>query len=678
MSSYIPQNPKDLLLKFAPEIYSPYKFNNISLDFKSQEAEYSTKYLSASVFVHDIYTNYTYTYLKYCPTYVIGYGRYGIQILKGHCIYGGIRDISAFVKSVKGKEIQVDLPVTLIVKTHDVGIEDLPAFIAGYSITNITGFISGCMPRDLNAKVKIWQTTYEDLQVYLRGLQISDLNAQIRSLFTYNLPSYIFSIQPSNLSAYLKVWPQKDLTSNLHGWSYKDLSASMYFLQYNDLFASITGAYLWDNLVAFIKGWGKNVNKDLQGLVTGLTFKELPTSIVATYLSSLSAYVFPVVPKNLLASLWGFDTRNLVGIINGLSNFIDLNGYIFASGKFENLLANIVPIQATDIMRNLPGYIYSWYKKDLSIYIRAVPSVNLSAYIKPLCFSRDLNVTIFPKVIRLTNIIPVITMEAKDLSSVINACFNSSFRNLIASMVTKMPVVPSNIGASITGLAYYRFNKDISATIGKSNDFVAVDKIPMSLFITGTDTVLAFDKIPIFSKANKIMYYDKITFNSIFNKKCSNLYGSIFGEYTHKNLNAYLVATYPKNIKFDSPKSKENVYFKLSNDNISEFYETVEFSFKEIVFDYFFVSGEGEVYRTDPVEKWLANMASFIPKNSKLNIKRRLHKEKVFYDLRRFSTIDEAVRSLMIYVTSYPKSNLPAFINPRGTFKNLSANLFIV
>ena len=74
--------------------YQAPDFNNISLNFtnviQSQMAD-----LHAAVNVMQTYQQTTYTFLRYCEQYIIGYNQHGVQIIKGRCYYGGIRDIGA-------------------------------------------------------------------------------------------------------------------------------------------------------------------------------------------------------------------------------------------------------------------------------------------------------------------------------------------------------------------------------------------------------------------------------------------------------------------------------------------------------------------------------------------------------------------------------------------------------
>ena len=45
------------------------------------------------------------------------------------------------------------------------------------------------------------------------------------------------------------------------------------------------------------------------------------------------------------------------------------------------------------------------------------------------------------------------------------------------------------------------------------------------------------------------------------------------------------------------------------------------------------------------------------------------------YDLRRFSSIDEAMRHAIAYVTGYPQSDLRSSIYCRGRYKSLGATI---
>jgi hypothetical protein len=52
---------------------------------------------------------------------------------------------------------------------------------------------------------------------------------------------------------------------------------------------------------------------------------------------------------------------------------------------------------------------------------------------------------------------------------------------------------------------------------------------------------------------------------------------------------------------------------------------------------------------------------------------RRLHKATTIYDLKKFKSVDEAIKAAIAYVTEYPQSTLGASIVNLGTYRTLSS-----
>jgi len=99
--------------------------------------------------------------------------------------------------------------------------------------------------------------------------------------------------------------------------------------------------------------------------------------------------------------------------------------------------------------------------------------------------------------------------------------------------------------------------------------------------------------------------------------------------------------------------------------------EVVEILFESIVDDYFYIEANQTVHKTDKYARWILEMDSYVPENTELGIKRKLHRMKKLYNLTRFASIDEAMRFAINYVTEYNYGNLGGAINITGGFSNL-------
>jgi hypothetical protein len=492
------------------------------------------------------------------------------------------------------------------------------------------------------------------LPASIRGLVKRDLLAYINGQFGYDLPASIAPIPPADLPAYIKSWPQDDLPAYLRGWVQRDLTASIFTAQSRDL-PAVIGTHLWKDLGARLKGYGIEEPRDLPASIGAVLYSDLPASLWASYLYDLPASVYPIRPVDLPASLMGYQASDLPAYLNGRSWPYELPASIVASGGYRDLPATIAGFKLTNVGRDLPASISAWWTGDLQGIINVVAPADLSATLYVDGGSYDLPAFIYPKMIRLTTVVSFITMSAKDLSAVINVCGGSGYLDLSASLTLNYI---ADLAAVVIGKYAYNSTLDLAASVGRENKYFVLDKLPLSITIGNTS----------------YRVYDKIPLKLELSRQASSIFASIVGEYTSSNLGATVEVVNIEPYLFETTKSKERVYFGLT-DNNGLAYETAEISFRQIVSDYFFNSATSEVYKIDPLEKWIADFKSFIPSDTELGVKRRMHKEGVMNDIERFANIDEAVRFLMDYVTSYPQENLGASIASKGQFSTLGAQI---
>lgn len=650
MATYSKPPMNNLPFIFGSGGYSKPDFGAVGFNFTTRDINNAVSSMGASI------TGLGQDYLKECPTYVVGYGAYGVQIIKGRCIYGGFRDMTAFIKALKGKEVPADLPASIIGQlAFEHGDADLPASITSFVEKYLTANIAGILPIDLGGQIRVWQRTVEDLAASIRGWQTKDLSASILGVMGYDLPASVVPIPPKDLPAYLKVWPQEDLPAGIYGWQEKDLGAVVQANQTNLLTASI-GAHPWVDLGARLKGWAREVPANLQGIIGAVAFDDLPAFVRAIYLDNLPASIFAIAPKDLSAIIHGYQATDLPASIIGDAYPFNLTASINGAGGFFDLPATIFPAAQTNIFNNLSARVTSWYEHNLQAIISVATPGNLPASLYAQGGSSDLRARIYPKMVRLSTIVSLVTMEASELSAVINVCGGSASSNLPASLFINHT---RDLAATILGYKLSSYTRDLSASVGYADSIFVLDKLPLSISI----------------KESFYRVYDKMTFRMEFSRMAVSLFASIYGEYTSNDLTASIEATQISNYSFETSKNRERVYFNLGDAGVS--YETVELSFIEMVSDYFFNSGTGQVYKTNPLERWITNVESFIPEDKRLNIKRRIHKGGVLNDIERFSSIDEAVRYVMDYVTFYPKEDLGASIIATGQFNNLGASVNI-
>jgi len=640
---YRPPNNLSIPFKFTQTGYQPPDWNAIPFVFTSKQEAIGNLRAAINVMTAepDNYQQTTYTYLKYCEEYIIGYQQYNTQILRGKCHYGGIRDLGTFIE-VWEKLIYSETK-DLSAKTKGVYSEtkDLPAIMSGEP------------PKDLPAYINVFQRLIKDLPASIRGWKKEDLSAQINSMITASLPAYIVAVPPVDLPAYIKPWPMKQLPANIYGWGRMDLAAALYAMQKGDLPAIINVVPPID-LGAILKGWVREATKDLPAYIDGFAYADLPAIIRAKYFKDLPAYIYATAPIDLGALIHGWQEANLTASLIGVYGAYDLRASIVATENYRDLLAYINPFTATKFPTDLPASIRGWYSSSISAYINAISAVDLAASITSIGQVGDLHATILPKTIRLTSVLDVITMAHSDLSAVINAsCIWSEFKNLSAYINT---VYKSDLTANITGKKYSTVTANLGARYGYVDTYSYIDKLPLSISIA-TETYRYIDQLPLLIKIFTSQY---------------DLGAGITGTYRYNDLAAAITAVYLEPHHFDNTKNKERFY----NTDYAGFFaslQLVEISFKSIVRDYFYSSLGAEAWKVDRADKWIADVAAYIPANTAINVKRKLHRIKSLSDISKYESIDEAVRVAIDYVTGYPYDDIPAYINPHGGFLNLRA-----
>jgi len=644
IDDYTTQDMRNLIFKFYPGTYTPPKFGDVTLNWSVRPSYSSVGNIQASINalegIGGPFHDYTYTYLKECITYVVGYGVYGVQILKGRCTYGGIRDLSVFIDTWA--------------KVIYSGTKDIPASINIVFPRDLSGFIGMHSPVDLLAYVDVISQSYGDLPSFIRGLVEKNLPAFIRAMIYRGLPALLNPVPPSDLPAYLKVWPMKHLPSLIYGWDVKDLAARINAYEYKDLPVYID-MHPWINLPVYpLRVWAREVPVDLSVFIRPFAYGDLPGIIRAKYLKNLSGYLFPIVAVNLGATLHSWDLLNLSASIDAEYGPYDLQAIINGVEYLRYLPAYIKGMLETRVPRNLSANVRGWGGGDITASIAPIPSANLSAYLAAIGKVGNLSASIYPKLVRLTSIVSVSTMEHFDLSAIINPhCFYSEPRDLLAYINC---VYKSDLGATILGKKYDTMVINLSASVGFAPFYTFKDKLPIILNVL-TDSYFYVDKLPV-----GLHISDSIV----------DITAYINATPRYRDLSAYIDVVRLEDYHFDVVKNKEKVY-NLDYMGVFESFETVELSFKSIVDEYLYSDAGSAAWKRNRIDRWILDIQSFIPANTALSIKRKLHKLKSLYDLSRAESIDEAVRLAIEYVTSYPYVNFPASINSMGGYVNFPA-----
>ncbi len=736
--------------------------------------------LQAVINVTQLYRDTTYSYPKSCPKYVIGYGPGNVQIIKGPCVYGGIRDLQASITSTVhnrylsayvflispeslnafigghspellrgyiGGHFPNDMlaningllpssfstitarlishnpvnitayinpyePVDLLstisghipfnlqsyIATHQPNIlsasliggyneklVDLYSTIGGHYSGNLLSYLGGHVPVDLTAEILIKKLAVEvnlgavfegghppgtvtaavfvkqrhiyDLTASMYGYDIKNLTAFISTCHEENLSANISSIISKQLPAILKVWPQNLLTANTYGWQTSNLGAYVKRIYSSCINATLLGRYpLYENLNAMLKGVDFGF-LNLEARIRPFYKGDLTSSVKIIYLDNLTSFLRAVAPYNLSGSLYSWAETFLHAEILGMVYPWNLTASIYGRDSLNNLTAIIKPYKATLVPAYLNASIQSWESYGLFACLSGDNSPVLSASLTPMGYSSDLHGSLIPKIIRLTTVMAVSTMEHHDLSAIINtSCFSTMYSTLTASIVMKYK---SDLSSFVRAMSINQTPTTLSARVGFADSYSEVDKLKLCITLY-PDEYITEDKFKMIFHILRSGYSLSAYINVIPNSV--DLGASIRGEDI---------------ASFNFPgilKNRERVV-DLTYSGSLKSYEVVEFAFKSIVEDYYYSSSGSTAWKSDRFDKWILDVKSYLPQNLTLQLKRRLHKATTLYDLRKFNSIDAAMRYVIDYVTMYPEDSLSASINSVGYYAGLAASV---
>lgn len=603
---------------------------------------------SASVYLQGAINVISEDYIKECPTYVIGYGQ-DIQIIKGRCVYTGFREIEGLIRGVKGKD-QVDLGGELVGEL---------AFISAQK--DLSAYIESWYEAFLSAEILGQEAGVKDLSASLHSWQQTDLAAQLGFVWAKDLQAQMYGIGPVDLPAYLKVWPETPLPANIYGWQAKDLGGYINQIDYKDL-GAILRPYKWRDLTGILRAWNQD-QKDLSA-VTGIVHPvDLPAILLSTEVKDLIGIIYPIPAKDLSAYILGWHQVDLPASITSNVWPYDITANINATGGYKDLPAYLKMLKGTGT-GDLSASISYYLSRDLGSYIYGKTYSDLSASVDTKRLVHDLNASIYPKKVMMTALITAHTMTYSDLASFINACFFTQSSDLPAYLRV---VYKRDLLAIINGKSITQYQSDLGATVGYETYKYSIDKLNIMITLK-EGTYVAEDKLSIY-----IRYFNQV----------SDLYSSVTGVLTSSDLNASISGDYLYPVNFPVG-TREKPAGKLTYNGLLENSQIVEFKFKQIVMDYFYVNGEQQLYKhdsaayrnfTDKIDRWILALESFYPANVLLGLKRRLHKATSVYSLKQFDNIDDAIKQAMDYVLTDFYTDIPALINASGGTKELAASL---
>lgn len=685
--AYVPPNCSSIPFVFTSSGYTPPLCSRVVFDFSTQ-ARFGTLQAAINVMRPFDYLNDTYTYVKSCPTYVVGYNSGAVQIMKGRCSYGGIRDInasviglrprfvpadmsanieafvfsslSAYVRALKFDILSADIfphnpanmksSVTPLHKTYST----IRGSILALTMMDIVGIVESChQPGNLNAFITPKYRGYSYLNSSLHSLVTNNLSGIVTPVQEYLVKAYVQCIPPNDLYAYLNIIELRNLSSNVHSWCDSSITAYIRRIHSSYISSKIVGRDdMLNNVRALIKGYDSSYG-DVGASVLPMNYSGLNSLIRATYLSDISMYIYAVTYKCLGAAVYSWKSCDLQASINGYAYPWQLSASIVPSGVFNNISANIMAIQGNQYYSHLLSNIHVW--KDL--YLRAsVISSNapmLNASLNIVGNASNLHASLFPKVIRLTTIVNISTLASNEMSAIINSpCFYTNYNNLKAFIHPKFKF---DLQAYVKAIAYNYEPSLLQAKVGYSNSYTEIDYMKLNLSILPSD-FYTLDKY-------------KVTINIL--DAAGLLQASINGTLRFNGLNAQIDCVDLRPYTFDNVIKNTETAINMSYNGTFISNETVEMSFKTVVGDYYYSSEGDYLWKSNRLDKWMLDVKSFYPVNTALKLKRRLHRATTLYDLKKFISVDEAMRYAIAYVTDTPASTLSASVFNSGSHSSV-------
>lgn len=541
-----------------------------------------------------------------------------------------------------------------MIKGEEVTSILLPAYTYGWQISGIGIILKDThFPENLTAQLQAKQRHINSLTALVHSWHIKNITAILNVVFPMDLQASLYPIEPVNLSSYLKPRLITTLPSYLKGWQKLDLTAAIYQIWDKYLSASIySRTDTSKNLTSRIKGCGDAFDS-LYGSIVAIYWKPLYATIRATYLSSISSYLYAIPPKNLSSRIKVWHERFLQAELNGQNYPWNLTAQIFPGGGLSKLNALIYPRKDREISNNLSIIIHSWETRVLSAFILVDNAPSLSAYLNTLGHTKDLHGSIRPKMIRLTTTINIPTQVHDNLSATINyPCFKTDYSTLYATVDVKYKgdlyayIKPIYTNYRIAGL---------SASIGYTDAYLEIDKIKLSINIHNSE-FFTEDKLKIMLRLLDAE---------------SLLTAYIRGTLRFTGISARIVADPIPGYSFGATPKNREIVINKTYDGIFKEFEIVEMLFKSTVKDYFYSTDGNFAWKSDKNDRWILNVKSILPPNTTIGTIRRLHKATSMYDFKKFKSVDDAIRAAMDHVTEYPQSNLGASIVNLGIYKTL-------
>ena len=617
---------------FIDSGYTSPDFNKISFDFGSGTRITDLQnQIVGMAFERD--------YLKSCKTYVVGYGQNNVQLLKQDCIYGGIRDLGVTVDA---------------------------ALLIGDISFYIKSTISSAM--ELNALVKGASSEYTDLFVITKGRSLEnplDLPVYLKQGYSSStdFSSYIKTFLPSaaEISSILKGWKRSEseiLLEIIKGYAsvYKALPSYIKPTQPSSVDLTLDIFKIWqhnDIIIPFsIHGWQE---VDLIKYICAISYKNLPIYIRSTYLYDLAATMVPVPPVDISFGLYGWAVNDVNLSIAYARSPNDLEFSIKPVSSI-NLQIILKSFLETEAHKDLLLGIQSYYTTNLNAFLTSVPAADLSVSIFPKSATVNLGAVVYPKIVYVRTIMSISYLECLDLAASVNpSCFNSSYRDLSSRLYS---IHNKNLRAAVFGTDGSNII-DLSVFI---NDYGYYEEETLKLSLFKGPEKTTSVKL---SYSNTDLYFEKDVLTlklptlKVFGK--SNLSAIICGKHFQKDLGVFVRAYTPRSYEASTVK-KKFITLKLNHSNIEEWRRHIEITFNDYVSSYYYFDGDKKVYKEFVDDQWVVQVKGYSLSGVPVGMDRTKINRKYIFNLKRYASIDAAIKDMIDRVTALKENDLSCHI----------------
>jgi len=559
-------------------------------------------------------------HVKECPTVVVGYGDNIPQILKLPCRYTGYRGLTG---SVSGHA-----PVVKYV--------------------DLLSYIKSSIQATLGLGASVSTIPPANLSSTIHGFDLLNLSTGIHGFDTKDLMSNISTHPPSNLSAVVNIIEIRDFAASVVGeWWHGSINLGAGFYRIFNRGAPVLKAYIHSYDTS-----------DLASSIASVYKSDLLATIKSTTLQTLAAFIYAIAPKDLSAGIHGFDISDLIAILVGGYGPNDLQARILPIDPV-NLNAMVSGFKGIQITYNLRGVVEGWWTKNLSAYLQVINHVDLTAILNSSGNAIDLYAKIIPKVVHVKKILFVPLLEHLNLNAIINSsCFASSYKSLYAYVHA---LYKHDLQAVVWGWNSLDKFLDLSAVIN-SEEYRVVDyfnlsgvpearkEVRLKVKTTPKITTLKFDTCAVYGPGR--VKYLQSYINGTLNYK--NLMASIIPD---------LQCNYSELPPYINPKTHE-VVIKFDESGRERWRRFVEIMFRydgDDPYHYFYVTGSNKIYKVDRTRSWTVWAYSYLRDDDNM-IERRGVRSKFIFNLKNYTSIDEAIRELIDRVGAYREIDLSGAI----------------